>query len=70
MRAVSADDAQAAGALLRASYAALPAPGYGPGLLARTLASMTVANPARFTSGSFAAAKEPSGGRTLAGCGG
>jgi N-acetylglutamate synthase-like GNAT family acetyltransferase len=68
VRVAGPDDAEVVGAVLRASYPSLMAPGYSANVLARTLPLMVRPNPTLLRSGTYYLAKAADG--TVAGCGG
>jgi N-acetylglutamate synthase-like GNAT family acetyltransferase len=68
VRVAGSDDAEAIGAVLRASYPKLMAPAYPADVLARALPFMVRANPALLRSGTYYLAATPDG--TVVGCGG
>jgi GNAT superfamily N-acetyltransferase len=68
VRVAGPDDAEAIGAVLRASYPKLMAPAYPADVLARALPFMVRANPALLRSGTYYLAATPDG--TAVGCGG
>ena len=68
VRVTGPEDAEAIGAVLRASYPTLMAPAYPADVLARALPFMVRANPALLRSGTYYFATTPDG--TVVGCGG
>src|SRR5918994_4549128 len=68
VRVAGPDDAEAIGAVLRASYPTLMAPAYPADVLARALPFMVRPNPALLRSGTYYLAATPD--NTVVGCGG
>ena len=68
VRVAGPEDADAVGAVLRASYPTLMSPAYPADVLARALPFMVRANPALLRSGTYYLAATPDG--TVVGCGG
>jgi GNAT superfamily N-acetyltransferase len=70
VRAALPEDTEAVGALLRASYPSLMAPGYEPLLLAQALPYLTKPNPVLISSGTWYVVETSGTNGMLVGCGG